>query len=152
MESVHFVPDQCANFASHFSSVKIFQKDFSTLPPILSVSQIYFSDIFLSQKWKNPISNFPLQLPHSALISIVNIRMRMMRMRMQKVNWISWWSIHWLLPTWPILNHQPAFSSELLVDKHLNLVILMRMKSSSKAQGSLIPHICHRHHRRCLCK
>ena len=27
MESVHFVPDQCANFASHFSSVKIFQID-----------------------------------------------------------------------------------------------------------------------------
>ena len=27
MESVHFVPDQCANFASHFSSIKIFQID-----------------------------------------------------------------------------------------------------------------------------
>ena len=39
LESVHFVPVQRANFASHFGSVQIFQIDFSTLPPILSVSK-----------------------------------------------------------------------------------------------------------------
>ena len=53
-----------------------------TLPLILAASKYFrlnfrlclsfypcpnIPDIFLSQKWKIPISNFPLQLPHSAL-------------------------------------------------------------------------------------
>ena len=46
MESVHFVPDKCANFASHFSSVKIFQIDlFNFASHFIGVQifQIYFS-------------------------------------------------------------------------------------------------------------
>ena len=46
MESVHFVPDQYANFASHFSSVKIFQIDlfnFAFHFIRVQIFQIYFS-------------------------------------------------------------------------------------------------------------
>ena len=46
MEAVHLVPDQCANFASHFSSVKIFQIDvfnFASHFIRVQIFQIYFS-------------------------------------------------------------------------------------------------------------
>ena len=63
MESVHFVPDQCAIFDSHFSSVKIFQIDFFNFAShfnCVQIFQIYFS--LKNEKFLFPTfhCNFPI--------------------------------------------------------------------------------------------
>jgi len=65
MESVHFVPDQCANFASHFSSVKIFQIDlfnFASHFICVQIFQIYFS--LKNEKFLFPISHYNFCIVH----------------------------------------------------------------------------------------
>ena len=59
MEAVHLVPDQCANFASHFSSVKIFQIDvfnFASHFIRVQIFQIYFS--LKNEKFLFPPSHY----------------------------------------------------------------------------------------------
>ena len=88
MEPVHLVPDQCANFASHFSSVKIFQINvfnFASHFIRVQIFQIYFS---LKNK-KNPISTFPLQLLHSAMVMVLVIFWKCLKMLQGFIEWYN---------------------------------------------------------------
>ena len=65
MESVHFVPDQCANFASHFSSIKIFQIDlfyFASHFIRVQIFQICFS--LKSEKFLFPPPHYNFGIVH----------------------------------------------------------------------------------------
>ena len=65
MEAVHLVPDQCANFASHFSSVKIFQIDvfnFASHFIRVQIFQIYF--FLKNEKFLFPPSHYNFCIVH----------------------------------------------------------------------------------------
>ena len=65
MESVHLVLDQCANFASHFISVKIFQIDFFNFASHfirVQIFQIYFS--LKNEKFLFPPSHYNFCIVH----------------------------------------------------------------------------------------
>ena len=83
MESVHFVPDQCANFASHFSSIKIFQIDlfyFASHFIRVQIFQICFS--LKSEKFLFPPPHYNFGIVQwSGLITILHFSLYTFQLR-----------------------------------------------------------------------